>query len=145
MILPKTINERFYKALLEKKNEYGRGFNKFLCGETGYSSGYISQVVNGNQDASQEAQIKISGTCGLDYKSFLKDDQIKRENIETEQPPTNSKEVEQLSREIKLFEEIVKMKDDKIASLEKIVAELKNKRSDGTSLGGALTSKTRAG
>jgi transcriptional regulator with XRE-family HTH domain len=73
MILPDAINKRFYKALAKKWAEYGRGFNKFLCGETGYTSGYISQVLNGNQTASQEAQIKISDACGLDYKSFLED------------------------------------------------------------------------
>ena len=47
------------------------GVNKFLCGETGYSTGYISQVLNNKQDASQEAQIKISEAMGVDYKSFF--------------------------------------------------------------------------
>jgi len=71
MILPREINERFYKSLKKKEMEYGRGFNKFLCGETGYSTGYISQVLNNKQDASQEAQIKISEAMGVEYKSFF--------------------------------------------------------------------------
>ena len=71
MIRPRDINERFYKALKKKEIEYGRGFNKFLCGETGYSTGYISQVLNDKQDASQEAQIKISEAMGVEYKSFF--------------------------------------------------------------------------
>ena len=71
MILPREINERFYQSLKKKEMEYGRGFNKFLCGETGYSTGYISQVLNDKQDASQEAQIKISEAMGVEYKSFF--------------------------------------------------------------------------
>lgn len=115
MILPKTINKRFYKTLREKKEEYGRGFNKFLCGETGYSTGYISQVLNDKQGASQEAQIKISNACELDYKSFFLE--IPQELIK--QKPI--KEDIDLRKQNKLLRELNKMKDQRISDLEKLL------------------------
>ncbi len=116
MILPKTINERFYKALTKKWKEYGRGFNKFICLETGYSSGYVSQVLNGNQDASQEAQIKISEACGLDYKSFLE-----------ESPPKDNHDIAELKAEM---QEIKAMLPDRIPSQNDLKKYLQKKNKD---------------
>ena len=61
------------EALQKKKKEYGRGFNTFLCLETGYTSGFMSQVVNGKQKASPDAQIAISKACGINYASFFQE------------------------------------------------------------------------
>lgn len=71
MITPKEIYKKFYNELKKKKSSYGNGFNKFLCGETGFSSGYISSVVNGKQEPSQDAQIKIANACRIDYQSLI--------------------------------------------------------------------------
>lgn len=71
MITPKLILQRFYKILDQKKKDYGRGFNKFLCLETKLSSGFISQVVNKNQDPTPETQEKILNALKVDYQALL--------------------------------------------------------------------------
>lgn len=73
MNTPKKITERFYQALEAAKEEYGRGFNKFICIETGFSSGFISQVVRQRQTPTPETQEKILKALKINYQDILAD------------------------------------------------------------------------
>ncbi len=146
MILPKFINKRFYKALKDKQEEYGRGFNKLLCLETGYSSGFISQVLSQRQTASQSAQIKISNACGLDYKSFLQDDGIglggekkQENNIElNSQQPQEGEPDPHMERYLKLLETTV---FDQRQQIQDLREQLQNLQQPQTLLSGASGSQ----
>jgi transcriptional regulator with XRE-family HTH domain len=70
-ITPKKIAERFHAMLKEKKQEYGYGFNNFLHIETGLSSGYLSEIINGDKPGSQEAQMKICHALDVDYQAMI--------------------------------------------------------------------------
>ena len=71
MTTPKQITARFYKALKQKEQDYGKRFNKFLHLETGLSTGYISQILSGEKPGSQEAQMLICQKAGIDYNQLL--------------------------------------------------------------------------
>jgi len=150
MILPKHINQRFYKALKDKQEEYGRGFNKLLCLETGYSSGFISQILSQRQTASQSAQIKISNACGLDYKSFLQDDGIELGDVVADvvdAPPQPRKEdpdvikfltdmIQEKTTTIQEKTETIKQQKSMIDSL---LEQLKNRQQPQAQILGAST------
>lgn len=135
MILPKKINERFYKALKGKHKEYGRGFNKFLCGETGYSTGYMSQVLNGNQAASQEAQIKISDASGMDYQSFLRESSTPEPKPTTRENEKPQQEAISLIEALAIYKKTNQLLQEKVESLEKEIVTLKERSAKSQALG----------
>lgn len=71
---PKKIAARFHAMLKEKEGEYGRGFNKFLHGETGISTGYLSEIIAGDKPGSQETQMKICSALDFNYNILLAED-----------------------------------------------------------------------
>lgn len=68
---PDIIHDRFFGLLIKNKEEYGRGFNKFLHHETGLSTSYLSLLIGGKKRASQETQAKIANALKIDYQTIL--------------------------------------------------------------------------
>ncbi len=63
--------EQFLTALQAKQAEMGRGFQKFLAAETGYSNSYINQIIKGKRGLSFKAMSRIAKALGFTYSEFL--------------------------------------------------------------------------
>jgi transcriptional regulator with XRE-family HTH domain len=61
----------FLAALQAKEREVGRGFQKQLAGDTGYSDSYINQIIRGNRGLSFKAQSRIVKALKYKYADFL--------------------------------------------------------------------------
>jgi transcriptional regulator with XRE-family HTH domain len=66
------IERRYFLAALQaKEREYGRGFQKQLAGDTGYSDSYMNQIIKGNRGLSFKAQSRIAKALKYKYTDFL--------------------------------------------------------------------------
>jgi hypothetical protein len=112
---PKQIYARFYDALKQKEDDHGSGFNKFINGKTGISTGFLSLVLSGKKKASQQSQINICNACNLDYQSFFSEP--------TNNIKPNQKSSQEIQDVIALYKEIITLKDEKIERLEAQLSE----------------------
>ncbi len=62
---------QFLAALQAKERECGRGFQKQLAGDTGYSDSYINQIIKGKRGLSFKAQSRIAKALKYKYADFL--------------------------------------------------------------------------
>lgn len=80
------VKRLFHAALQASKLNwselYGQGFGAYLAKEAGVSPGYISQLLNGEKDPSEEVRRSIAAALNYRYEDFIRYGRLCRDKDE---------------------------------------------------------------